>query len=814
MSEIQKIIGGLLRQHRMVFWFDPEGHYREEYDALDLPEVKKMEAGLRPFRMKHFLLKENPQQKFVLYFPSPKPPDRDNWLLDIMLSQAVFQADDASLLLADLQLDESLKPYLQKYLTFFRSKKRRAAFSKYAADIDHPDDLQNAILAVLLNSSPDPFEVILQSIALYEESDALWPELEKYAISGYYLDLVHRYFEMKEENKVQDPGELVIYLFRQSPKTSCRIFMDKWRHHSKYFTLYRSVSNRIFREVIEPGKPAKKGIFPDSDLYEKEERMLLDDVGKKLESANDPGQVHSILEACRSRFWYTHYEDHYRFLHHVLHFLTMIRSFRKHTNLPDIVSAYEREDYQIDLHFRNAVFLHQQLKMPEMYQSLLDKIDAHYNQDFLQPVNEELSKSIERSKGDLLRLMRQDKIYRDQIQPVLDRGHKIALIISDGLRYEVGQELLQTMTRSGRYQGEMAMTLARIPTFTQMGMASLLPYGQVALNKNATVTHNGQPTAGIQNRTKIYQVNHPDSICISSIELLNMKTGDARKFTAGANLLVIYSDKIDAVGDSRKSEQSTFEAVEMELQHLSEVVRQANNCNFNLTVITADHGFTYRLQEVGESEKITEYEKIIREKINRRFILTEEPPGDSRLITFSPSELPYQTDCYVSFPRALNVFKVSGAGTRYLHGGLTIQELAIPVLTIKKERTTEYEAKKVPLEITSFTRKITSYTPVIKILQKEPVGDKILPREVRMGFYDQQGNELSNIADFIFTSQDPEIRSREFTFRFSFKNSITLYHRSEVYFKIRDRYQQTHEYVDYLTQPVEIFLTDEKDFDL
>jgi hypothetical protein len=109
---------------RIVFWYDPDGQFRPDFEALDLPGITPFTLGDTPFTTKHQLLIEAPEQSFLLYAPFAEPSPADNWLLDIQKSSQLFSADRAALIFADLKLNErSLEGVIRQHLKFFNSGK-------------------------------------------------------------------------------------------------------------------------------------------------------------------------------------------------------------------------------------------------------------------------------------------------------------------------------------------------------------------------------------------------------------------------------------------------------------------------------------------------------------------------------------------------------------------------------------------------------------------------------------------------------------------------------------------------------------------
>jgi len=102
MEKINQAISRLFQKHRIVFWYDTKRELRQEYEAVSIPDVEKIEIENNEYGVKYRVLREEPNQKFLLYHEGPQPEDLDNWLLDVQLAHATFSADQVSLWMAEL----------------------------------------------------------------------------------------------------------------------------------------------------------------------------------------------------------------------------------------------------------------------------------------------------------------------------------------------------------------------------------------------------------------------------------------------------------------------------------------------------------------------------------------------------------------------------------------------------------------------------------------------------------------------------------------------------------------------------------------
>jgi hypothetical protein len=83
MNEITAALNRLFERHRIIFWYDSKQELSADFEAVTLPGVEKITLGNNQFCVKHRILRQEPQQKFLLYHDGPAPEDLDNWLLDV-----------------------------------------------------------------------------------------------------------------------------------------------------------------------------------------------------------------------------------------------------------------------------------------------------------------------------------------------------------------------------------------------------------------------------------------------------------------------------------------------------------------------------------------------------------------------------------------------------------------------------------------------------------------------------------------------------------------------------------------------------------
>lgn len=102
-------------------------------------------------------------------------------------------------------------------------------------------------------------------------------------------------------------------------------------------------------------------------------------------------------------------------------------------------------------------------------------------------------------------------------------------------------------------------------------------------------------------------------------------------------------------------------------------------------------------------------------------------------MTFTSAQAGLVGDIDIQIPKSIHRIPQPGAGTRYVHGGASLQEIVVPVITVNKKRKSDVRA--VNVDLMPETDKITTGQLAVKLLQREAVADKIQPRQVRLGLY-------------------------------------------------------------------------------
>jgi hypothetical protein len=113
---------------------------------------------------------------------------------------------------------------------------------------------------------------------------------------------------------------------------------------------------------------------------------------------------------------------------------------------------------------------------------LTEQVENLYSNNYLLKVNDRWQSFVdETNKWNAAPIPLQKHFFDDWVQPFLKKDNKVCVIISDALRFEIGDELLSLIRQEDRYDASLSPALSMLPSYTQLGMAALLPNKELTL---------------------------------------------------------------------------------------------------------------------------------------------------------------------------------------------------------------------------------------------------------------------------------------------------------------------------------------------
>ena len=387
------------------------------------------------------------------------------------------------------------------------------------------------------------------------------------------------------------------------------------------------------------------------------------------------------------------------------------------------------------------------------------------------------------SLGYVSEIEKQRDFYKRYVVPASSKNTRAFVIISDALRYEVASELSERIVRTTKGTAELESMQAIFPSITKFGMAALLPGKSISVNDSMDVLIDGNPTRSTVERNAILNATLKASVAIQYNDLLNMKKDERRELVAGKDVIYIYHNSIDAIGDKAPIESKVFDACETAIQEISGILRIiVNDLSGTNIFITADHGFLYTYKPLSESDKIDRkaFSGNVYE-LGRRYALTAPDTTADFLLPVNLERELDGTPIKGYAPQDTIRMKVQG-GENYVHGGISLQELVVPVIAFKNLRTSNknyVEVKNAELKLLSESRKISNLIFSLEFHQRQPVGDKIQPCTYSIYMTDDECVVISDRQTVIADKTSDNAADRVFRVRFNLK--ARTYDKKKIY---------------------------------
>ncbi|MDZ8259431.1 BREX-1 system phosphatase PglZ type A [Nostoc sp. ChiQUE01b] len=823
---------------RVVFWYDPEQQFTSSFNELQLEGVEKLQLADTAFTVKYHLLVEQPTQAFLLYAPFPEPAPQENWLLDIQKSGLTFSADPAALIYADLGLrSRRLEIVIREHDKFFKSRKRTEALQAMGISPDSDErGLLLAMLSVLAGLKvPDAGTLIRRVLlgGLLESDNVLWSDIERFISPEAFWEVVQEHTDFPKQNPSLNKlfVQLLITHFAKSlhgtippqlanqvitPGQRAYAFIDQWMRDQQDSLGWKILSSEVAEQlhIFDAIENLEPEVLFEAASFEVVDKVLIRTCVKTLQmqmrqQITELTPWRTWLQARHTLIWFPQYEKIYQALEAAIALLEFKQQYPEGFRQPAplLFKAYASDLHSFDQAYRHFIVKSDDAQ-GDILKGLIDDVENLYTQWFLDSLGEAWSDALsEEGKGEKGKILppassplplswelegiaSQTRFFGRHVFPILERSdrEKVFVIISDALRYEVASELQEVIKKEVRGETSLEAQLGVLPSVTRLGMAALLPGSKLELiPSDDDVRLDGLSTKGALARQKVLNQNsRVEATVLSAKDLLEMNTDEGRAAVQPYRLIYIYHNVIDAIGDQASSERQVLSACKTAISELLRLVKKiCNSINGTNVIITADHGFLYQRRPIQEADKqpLPSGEAVLESK--RRYLLAREQLNDSTLLHFS---LPYTENGTVAIvPRGSLRFAVQGVGAQFVHGGASLQEVCVPVITYHHQRAVkgdEGPARKVGVQVSARVRRVTNNRFTLTLVQSDAVEGRWRSRQITVAFYDPQTNTpITDVRGANLSSTSPHPSDREINLRLTV---TTANPPSNVYLIVKD----------------------------
>jgi len=391
---------------------------------------------------------------------------------------------------------------------------------------------------------------------------------------------------------------------------------------------------------------------------------------------------------------------------------------RLHREFEQAVSDYDWQDTQ-------GVMQPVQQQARKQYSKLIEKVQLLF------------TRHLPQTGWPLTGLLANTEVFDSLVAPKLQQsGNKVAYLMVDALRYELGVALEKQLAEDGRVELKAAM--AQMPSITPVGMASLLPDASTGLklvkNESGFTPHIlDQAVSTVAQRMEVFRKRYGQRFQEGRLEEFVRN-----RFSVGndVDLLVLRSVEIDSHFENHPDTAPT--EIINALKRIRVAIHKLKDAGFHEVVIATDHGFFMNTHaDAGDTCTKPPGNWL---NVHERCLLGEGS-SDNHHYLMSAEKAGIRGD-YASLAGPLTMASYK-SGMLYYHGGASLQECIVPVISLQLEapKQPSVQQAQVVLNYKNGAKRITTRLPVIEIsLETQDMFSVGSDFEILLEAHDKNGN--------------------------------------------------------------------------
>lgn len=806
---------------RIVFWEDDAGEFADAIHELELDCAEIAIVDHDEFVTKRRVLRDEADSRFLVYRSGGAGPEDEDFLLDIKKAAEPFSCSVAAMHAQDTGLRREGADLVARHQAFFDSKERREWL---VAHLDgdswlagqEASDVELAMVAVCCGVKPGIRVDVLRGIGravaftFASETDTLWRTIERCELNDALWAALREGFGYESGNP--SIGDFCLELFSSACfdltgleptlTTEAALLVDSMSRDARAQAQFDRfverargyVTGKLQLDALNIEVLAGNPYLPDVD------RILLTRMVKGVEDGIDKrDELRRIATRRAGVPNYERYRGAYECVLAANEVLARHRDFEDSQgglfSCREVFKAYVDSWHLIDRWYRGFHAASGE-GADTAREHLREAVEARYVQYLRGLAIRWQAAVLHEGKWGPSGIQQQRHFFLLEAGPSSD-ARRTAVVISDALRYECAEELAEELAASG-LDADLQPWLSALPSYTQLGMAALLPNQSLTISpKSLHASVDGQDATGTTGRQKV--LSHgtsADCACVSAKNILASKNlGQASK----RRLVYISHNKIDKKGDDITTEREVFPAVREAVSDLDWLVRKLLADGYRRVYVTADHGFLYQDGDPHGFEYADIDTKLITAsddaKSERRFVVAPDIAMYEALMPFSASDLGLEGDFVVGIPKGIRRLRLSGSGARFVHGGMTLQETVIPVMRVERKRGKDGRTEPVGAELLTGGKTVIGGADVsFEVLQAKPMRGSLVPTHVRVAVYDAQGKPVSQVRELDLASEDDDPNARRTSIRLALAQDIP--NGAQVTLRLDRRIGDTNKYVE------------------
>ncbi|WP_144744503.1 BREX-1 system phosphatase PglZ type A [Enorma burkinafasonensis] len=803
----------------IVIWHDPDGEFADTLEGLELPDIEviREEPGRR-FALKRELNGDLTGRQILLYRRRQRNLVGD-WLADVEARAQAFSADYLSVQMRELNAADTpeMRNAFSAHKAFLAKKTNLKKLARLIDAYQVPQQLELAIMACALGTQEATATQVLIAYlvkAAGEGAPAAFGALEQAGVADAFTRALASWTGFAGDARDLTALAQHVLLSALAPTVPAGA-LDRLGscHSSEHAPFCHSLVNEWGRsdlsdELLElcctveeaTDLEAVLGRFDAPELSRAEvfpciDALILRRLFRTVAAGPDGADAAMELAAGRrGSLWSGRFSCYYEGIICAARMQIFCRERGPELGAMTaevLWKRYTAEYWHMDRWYRELhVAFAQAVRageygLDEDFRSCCTALEDLYKGWFLKELSRRWASAVE---GDLARtgyvngIPRQLDFYLDEVEPVLRTKKRAWVVVSDALRFEVAAELAEHLERETKGNCDLGAAQAVFPSITKCGMSALLPSTSFAYaatssaeRRRLSVLTDGSEALSTEGRQAQIRKHASASVAVRYDDFVNeMGRAERRALVGDAEVVYLYHNTIDALGDKEPTERKVFTACGEAIEELAACIQLiVREFGASSVIATADHGFLYTDRPLAESEhaSVADIAGTVVEA-GRRYAVTEGDADGGPLVRVA---LPCAADAepLTGFaPRECVRLRMAGGGENYVHGGISLQELCVPVLRFANKRAgSKGYMESAPAGISLVTRidTVTNSLFTLEFLQDEPVGGKVLPAEYEVFVGDAAHEPVTDIARVVADRIEADATARKLHVSLSLK---------------------------------------------
>jgi len=736
----------------LVVWYDPEGAYGEACGELTIPNttIARYEGSFFKLRKEiDHLLNDSQPPRLVVYVPLERT-DTNSALIELDCAGVIMQPRQqppACNTRLSVVARNALKPILgeDQVVEIERQvEAKKLSLADLNSLAEKGKDISTGVLALIFGTA-NPQEVALEFL----NSDKYDEQVKKKEAEKE----LRRLFEISFDIQLPATASLsnwraklaqhvlltdLVSVFKKTVPSSldsfsvagksgaidaCVHLARNWRNNRDVRDSYVTAATKVEKDRGINKLQLPVELLKESETFLGVEKKLLQYVESELLQKATPDLL-KFTEYRLSRFWpdvIPGIQARWALISSAAEVLLEADRVSKAlktapTNVPALIKAYADDDEPwclLDTHHRHMESRKYNFDFTadgehETLDQLLIKAEQRYTE-----VGSAMAKifvtCFSKAKHPIKGLARQRETFDKQVKPLLDEG-KVAYVWVDALRFEMARELCRVLAED--FKLEIRPVIGEIPTITEIGMAALLPKAEGSLKVVAVgggklaLEIDGEVIKDRKDRVSFLKEHAGVPVFEGKLEDLLPKASKRMKDgIQTAQLILVTSQEIDDLGEKDNTPQARLQ-IDGVLSQLRRGVRVLADQGIKSIVLAADHGHLFA-DEISDDMKIDSPGGKV-EDLHRRVWVGIGGNTESSCLRAPLSSLGVDSEFDISTPLTFAVFRAKGGARAYFHGGLSPQELVVPIVTMCSAVKTTAPTTGIQWTLTPGTPKLTT----------------------------------------------------------------------------------------------------------